>query len=86
VKSTQARRFRAKAVREPSPEPGAWASSLVTILDGTTEVGGYRRNYPRFAEETFEPFELGDSWYALYSRDYTSTRVMKLPECRDVGR
>jgi hypothetical protein len=85
VKSTQARRFRAKAVQEPSPEPGTWASSLVTILDGTAEVGSYRRNYPGFAEETFEPFELGGTWYALYSRDYTSTRVMKLPDCRDVG-
>jgi hypothetical protein len=85
VKSTRARRFHAKAAPEPSLVQGARASSLVTILDGATEIGSYRRNYPAFAEETFEPFELGGTWYALYSRDYTSTRVMKLPECKDVG-
>ena len=72
-------------MQERSPTPGTWACSSVTILDGDIEVGSYKRNYPSFAEETFEPFELDGIWYALYSRDYTSTRVMKLPECRDVG-
>lgn len=85
MKSTQARRFHAKAVQEPNPKPGTWAYSVVSILDGISEVGSYKRNYPRFAEETFEPFELGGSWYALYSQDYTCTRVMKLPECKDIG-
>jgi hypothetical protein len=57
----------------------------VRIFSGDSELGGYKRNYPSFGEQTFEPFELGGVWYALYSRDYTSTRVMKLPGCEDLG-
>jgi hypothetical protein len=85
VKSVQARRFRAKATPIPSPKPGVMNSSLVAILDGDIEIGSYERNYPSFAETTFEPFELRGEWYALYSPNYTSTRLMKLPECRDIG-
>jgi hypothetical protein len=81
----EARRFHAKATAETSAKAGTWNYCLVTIFDGDAEIGSYRRNYPSFAEETFEPFELDGSWYALYSRDYTSTRVMKLPECLDLG-
>jgi hypothetical protein len=60
-------------------------SSLVTIFDGDIEIGSYKRTYPSFSETTFEPFELGGEWYALYSPDYMLTRIMKLPECRDIG-
>jgi hypothetical protein len=80
----EARRFRAEAIVTPLRE-GVWGSSIVKIFDGATEIGQYERNYPSFAAQTFEPFELGGAWYALYSRDYTATRVMSLPECRDLG-
>jgi hypothetical protein len=85
MKSIQARRFQARATPIPSATPGTMDSSLVTIFDGDVEIGNYQRNYPSFAETTFEPFEQGGEWYALYSPDYTLTRIMKLPECRDIG-
>ncbi|MGK9231600.1 hypothetical protein KXS07_08210 [Inquilinus limosus] len=58
---------------------------MIKIFDGSNQIGEYKRNHPGYAEATFEPFELGSEWYALYSRDYTSTRVMKLPDCTDLG-
>lgn len=80
----ESRRFRAEAI-EQERGGNSWGSSLVKIFDGACQIGEYRRNYPAFAESTFEPFQLGSEWYALYSRDYTSTRVMKLPDCTDLG-
>jgi hypothetical protein len=81
----EARRFRVEVVQQPSPKPGTWAHSLVNIFDGDAQIGSYLRNYPRFGEQTFEPFELVGTWYALYSPQYTATRVMRLPECLDLG-
>lgn len=60
-------------------------TSSVIIREGSSEIGSYARNFPAFSEATFEPFELNGSWFALYSRDYTSTRVMSLPACLDLG-
>jgi hypothetical protein len=78
------RRFRVSTAPRPN-RPGTWDSTVVTVYDGDVAVGEYVRNYPRYAAETFEPFELNGSWYALYSREYTGTRVMTLPDCRDIG-
>ncbi|MET2825488.1 hypothetical protein [Mesorhizobium shangrilense] len=64
---------------------GFWGQATVNIFEGDTQIGAYARNYPSFGEETFEPFELDGAWYALYSSDYTATRVMSLPDCRDIG-
>lgn len=47
-------------------------------------VGSYTRNYS-FYEGTFFPFKQGNKWYALYSKDYMYTRVMSLPDCKDLG-
>ncbi|MFI0845629.1 hypothetical protein [Mesorhizobium sp. IMUNJ 23232] len=55
------------------------------IFDGGAQVGEYERDYPGFGKSTFEPFPIGDSWYALYSKNYTATRIMSLPDCRDIG-
>lgn len=49
------------------------------------KIGEYTRNYPAFAKETFYPFLLKGKWYALYSADYTCTRIMTLPDCKDIG-
>jgi hypothetical protein len=80
----EARRFRVEANVEPH-RTGIWGSSKVKIFDGNTQVGEYTRNHPNYALTTFEPFEIDGAWYALYSRDYTSTRVMSLPDCLDLG-
>lgn len=82
--SLKVRRFRV-TTQPKTIRPGSWDYTTVTILDGDTEVGAYERNYPRFAEETFEPFEFDGRWYALYSENYTCTRVMTLPDCKDIG-
>lgn len=63
--------------------PGVWKYTLVEVYDGDKKIGEYQRNYGSFGEETFYPFKQGDQWYALYSTDYTSTRVMTLPDCKD---
>lgn len=81
---SSARRFRAEEVEEVDL-PGFWGRSTVNIFDGDRWIGAYERNYPSFGRETFEPFELDGAWYALYSSDYTATRVMSLPDCRDIG-
>lgn len=66
-------------------DPKTWKVATVRILRGEEQVGAYERNYPSFGEETFEPFERNGQWYALYSSDYTCTRIMTLPDCRDIG-
>lgn len=50
-------------------------------------VGSYVRNYYTLYRTffPFNPFNMENGWYALYSPDYTSTRIMKLPECTDLG-
>ena len=53
------------------------------LLDGE-KIGSYRRNYSSLFD-TCVPFFLDGRVYALYSRDYTSTRLMRLPECEDIG-
>lgn len=47
-------------------------------------IGSYKRNYPN-VYRTFFPFMQDGKEYALYSSDYTSTRIMELPNCKDLG-
>ena len=48
-------------------------------------VGSYERNYHSLYK-TFFPFVGQDGlWYALYSPNYTTTRVMSLPDCKDIA-
>jgi len=88
VKTTKNAQYRIVA-KEVESRPGCWNLCAVKIFLITpseqTQIGEYTRNYPAFALETFLPFSRGDRDYALYSRDYTSTRVMDLPSCRDIG-
>jgi hypothetical protein len=81
----EARRFHVRIAPEKNPIAGQVATCTVVILDGDKEIGKYERNYSAFAAETFEPFEINGKWYALYSSDYEETRVMSLPDCRDLG-
>jgi len=70
----------------PTPRanrPGTWNSQDVEVLDWAgAVVGTYTYNYSM--TPPFFAFELGDQWYALYARDYTASRIMKLPSCGDV--
>ena len=61
-------------------EPGAWDSTKVSIWRDENLIGEYIRNYSSYAPMTFYPFEMNGEWYALYSANYTTTRVMKLRE------
>jgi hypothetical protein len=79
-----ARPFWAKREDQES-SPNHWRTATIHIFHAETKIGSYERNYPSFGEMTFEPFELNGRWYALYSRDYTATRLMSLPDCRDLG-
>jgi len=65
--------------------PGAWKYLEVEVLLDGEPVGRYTRNYPSLFD-TFVPFVQADgSVYALYSRKYTATRLMRLPTCEDIG-
>lgn len=58
---------------------------VFTLKDGKPEkVGEYTRNYHSFMN-TFCWFTVDGKDYALYSKSYTSTRVMSLPDCKDIG-
>ena len=62
--------------------PGTWNSTKVSIFRDDKLIGEYLRNYSNYGIETFYPFKIDNEWYALYSADYTATRVMKLHEDR----
>lgn len=63
-----------------------WNFLAVEILDSASDkkIGEYLRNYGKFYD-TFWPFVKDGKEYAIYSRSYTSTRVMSLPDCADLG-
>jgi hypothetical protein len=62
--------------------PGTWNSTKVSIYKGEDLIGEYVRNYSSFGTDTFYPFQIDKEWYALYSAEYTATRVMKLHDDR----
>ena len=80
--------YNAKILDTFAYAPGGWKGLRVGIfrvsLEGEEQIGEYTRNYGSFYK-TFCPFKIGDKDYALYSPDYTVTRVMELPSCRDIG-
>ncbi len=63
---------------------GAWATTLCEIMLDGEKVGEYKRHYPSYAQETFFPFEVDGEWYALYSENYQTISLMKLPDCVDI--
>ena len=68
--------------------PGIMKSLRVSVFENDAvrerKVGEYVRNFAGLYD-TFCPFQQAGRWYALYSRDYTATRVMELPSCLDVA-
>lgn len=80
--------------RKENQPPASWDQQLVEIFEhdvvGTESVypgrkiGEYVRNYSSYGTATFYPFEQDGKHYALYSSRYTATRVMTLPDCKDL--
>lgn len=58
---------------------------VVEVLDCGEPCGRFERNYWSSGPGIFAPFMVGDRWFALYSPDYTGTRILSLPECLDLG-
>jgi hypothetical protein len=69
--------------------PRTWPTAQVNIFHdregASLQIGSYKRNHAGWCVETFSPFYLDGQWYALYSPDYTATRLMTLPSCQDLG-
>lgn len=65
-------------------QPGSWQSLRVGVFADGKHIGEYIRNYSAFYR-TFFPFAQNGKDYALYSPDYTGTRIMELPSCKDIG-
>ena len=68
--------------------PECWNKLKVEIYqrnedETATKIGEYERGYSNFFN-TFVPFIQHGKEYALYSDDYTRTRVMTLPDCKDL--
>ena len=65
--------------------PKHWKTMTVRIFCGDKEIGSYERDYSSLYN-TFHPFIGPDGrHFALYSPQYTTTRIMELPSCRDLG-
>jgi hypothetical protein len=69
--------------------PGLWKTARVDIFEGnggtSRQIGSYERNHSGWCDSTFAPFVQNGRWFALYAPDYTATRVMELPSCKDLG-
>jgi len=64
---------------------GSWNYLNIGIYHLDEKIGEYQRNYSSFYN-TFHPFiGVDGKWYAIYSKDYTGTRIMSLPDCKDIG-
>ncbi len=67
---------------------GRWNYLSVDIFvreeNDVRRIGNYKRNYSNLYN-TFHPFiGVDGKEYALYSKHYTATRVMSLPDCKDI--
>lgn len=74
--------YSVKVIKEIDNGKGYWKYFDIGIFQDNELVGQYRRNY---GDIPFAPFSRNGRDYALYSMDYTSTRIMSLPKCIDLG-
>jgi hypothetical protein len=81
-------KYLARAIESVERGPGIWNGLRVGVYrvqDGREErIGEYSRNYGTNFD-CFFPFRRNGADYALFSPDYTCTRVMELPSCKDLG-
>lgn len=75
--------YSAKVIEQIETKPGCWNFLKIGVFLDDLQIGEYVRKYSSFYN-TFYPFELNGNWYTLYSADYTTTRVMTLPDCKDL--
>lgn len=76
--------LRVGVFERPSPDTASERYWEPRTSDSDKQVGEYKRSYSALYR-TFHPFQLRGKWYALYSSDYTATRLMELPSCKDIG-
>lgn len=78
----------AKILDEIEYSPNSWKGLKVGIFrvkNGIEEqIGEYERNYSTLYN-TFFHFQQNGKDFALYSPNYTVTRIMELPSCKDIG-
>jgi hypothetical protein len=65
-------------------KPCSWNYTLVEIFTNNTKVGQYVRNYPHILH-TFCPFHYRGTDYALISRDFLRTSIIRLPDCKYIA-
>ena len=78
------KRYTAQVIEDVESRPGCWNVLTIGIFDQGELIGSYQRNYSALYN-TFYPFRANSKDLALYSPDYTGTRVLELPSCRDLG-
>lgn len=76
--------YTARVLEKVPTKPGCWEYEKIGIFREGVQIGEYVRNYSSFMD-TFHHFRLNGKDLALYSPDYTSTRLMELPSCKDIG-
>jgi hypothetical protein len=80
--------YTAKVLEIIKHSPNTWETLKVGVYrsegEAEKQVGEYHRNYSALFN-TFFHCTYGGKDYALYSPDYTVTRIMELPSCRDIG-
>jgi hypothetical protein len=81
-------KFIAKEIGELERRPNEWKGIKVGVFrvenDIETQIGEYERNYSTLFD-SFCYFQKDGKDFALYSPDYTATRILELPSCKDIG-
>lgn len=81
-------KYIAKVLNEIDNGENYWKRLNVGVFkienDVEEQIGEYKRNYHNLFN-TFYHFQKDGKDFALYSPDYTVTRIMELPSCRDIG-
>ncbi|MCD9188358.1 MAG: hypothetical protein LUM44_18215 [Pyrinomonadaceae bacterium] len=81
-------KFIAKVLNEIDNGKNYWKYLNIGVFktenNAEEQVGEYNRNYSSFYN-TFFHFQKDGKDFALYSPDYTGTRIMELPSCKDIG-
>lgn len=81
-------RYTARVLENISNGGDYWNYQMIGVFrkegDKEEKVGEYKRNYSSFMD-TFHHFTLNGKDLAVFSPDYTCTRIMSLPDCKDIG-
>jgi len=79
-------KYKVSKQQDETSEHGGLIVTIYQITeDGDEEIiGNYHRNYNSFFY-TFLAFERNGKEYALYSKDYETTSIMSLPDCKHIA-